>query len=130
MFDEDWTRYVVKMATGSGKTTILALTLVWSYFHKLYEPESDLARNFLVIAPNVIVFERIKSDFDGNQVFYNDPMLPDDGYMDRNWREDFNRVKVHLQDQVNVTDPTGNIFLTNIHRVYDSQNKAPSLEDK
>lgn len=130
MFDEDWTRYVVKMATGSGKTKILALTLVWSYFHKLYEENSALARNFLVIAPNVIVFERIKADFEGLKVFFEDPMLPDDSYMGRNWREDFSRVKVHLQDEVKVTNDTGNVFLTNIHRVYDSRNKTPSLDDQ
>ncbi len=130
MFDEEWTRYVVKMATGSGKTKILALTLVWSYFHKMYEPDSELARNFLVIAPNVIVFERIKSDFEGLKVFFEDPMLPDDGYMDRNWREDFNRVKVHMQDEVNITNQVGNIFLTNIHRVYESKNHIPTFEDE
>lgn len=129
MFDEDWTRYVIKMATGSGKTKILALTLVWSYFHKMYEEESELARNFLVIAPNVIVFERIKSDFEGLKVFFEDPMLPDDGFMDQNWREDFSKIKVHMQDEVKVTNEVGNVFLTNIHRVYDSRNKVPSAED-
>ncbi len=25
MFDESWTRYVIKMATGSGKTKVLSL---------------------------------------------------------------------------------------------------------
>src|SRR6218665_3176422 len=40
MFDESWTRYVVKMATGTGKTKVMGLTLVWSYFHKLYEAGS------------------------------------------------------------------------------------------
>ena len=129
MFDEDWTRYVIKMATGSGKTKILALTLVWSYFHKMYEEDSELARNFLVIAPNVIVFERIKSDFKGLKVFFSDPMLPDDGYQGRNWQEDFNKIKVHMQDQVKVTNEFGNIFLTNIHRVYDSRNKVPTAND-
>lgn len=130
MFDENWTRYVIKMATGSGKTKILALTLAWSYFHKLYEEDSDLARNFLVIAPNVIVFERIKADFAGLKVFWSDPMIPDDGYADHNWREDFSKVKLHLQDEVKVTNPVGNIFLTNIHRVYDNQNHAASLDDE
>jgi len=129
MFDEDWTRYVIKMATGSGKTKILALVLVWSYFHKLYETGSELARNFLVIAPNVIVFERIKVDFEGLRVFFADPILPDDGYMDHNWREDFNKIKVHLQDDVKITNSVGNIFLTNIHRVYDSRNRVPSPDD-
>ncbi|MFH1137218.1 MAG: type III restriction endonuclease subunit R, partial [Pseudomonadota bacterium] len=42
MFDETWRRFVVKMATGSGKTKVLSLALAWSFFHKLYEPESDL----------------------------------------------------------------------------------------
>ena len=36
LFDEDWLRFVVKMATGSGKTKVLSLALAWCYFHKLY----------------------------------------------------------------------------------------------
>jgi type III restriction enzyme len=47
MFDETWRRFVVKMATGTGKTKVLSLVLAWSFYHKLYEPESGLARNFL-----------------------------------------------------------------------------------
>ena len=31
MFDETWRRFVVKMATGSGKTKVLSLVLVWSF---------------------------------------------------------------------------------------------------
>ena len=65
MFDETWRRFVVKMATGSGKTKVLSLVLAWSFYHKLYEPESGLARNFLVIAPNIIVLDRIYRDFQG-----------------------------------------------------------------
>src|SRR5438105_9471208 len=38
--------YVCKLATGGGKTKVMALAMVWSYFHKLYEPDSPLARNF------------------------------------------------------------------------------------
>ena len=65
MFDETWRRFVVKMATGTGKTKVLSLVLAWSFYHKLYEPESELARNFLVIAPNIIVLDRIYKDFQG-----------------------------------------------------------------
>jgi type III restriction enzyme len=36
MFDEEWRRFVIKMATGSGKTKVLSLILAWCYFHKLY----------------------------------------------------------------------------------------------
>ena len=89
MFDEDWLRFVIKMATGSGKTKVLSLALAWCYFHKRYEPDSGLARNFLIIAPNIIVLDRLKKDFDGLRIFYADPVLPDNGYHGRNWRDDF-----------------------------------------
>lgn len=70
MFDETWRRFVVKMATGAGKTKVLSLVLAWSFFHKLYEPESELARNFLVITPNIIVLDRIYKDFKGLDIFF------------------------------------------------------------
>ena len=66
-------RFVVKMATGAGRTKVLSLALAWSYFHKLYEPDSQLARNFLVIAPNIIVLDRIYKDFEGLRIFFQDP---------------------------------------------------------
>ena len=129
MFYENWRRFVVKMATGSGKTKILALTLVWSYFHKLYEPDSGLARNFLVIAPNIIVLDRIRRDFEGLRVFHEDPMIPDNGYHNHDWQEDF-QLDLHIQDNVNVVNPLGNIFLTNIHRVFEGNNHVASFDDE
>ena len=129
MFDEAWPRYVVKMATGAGKTKVISLLLAWSYFHKLYEPDSVLARNFLVIAPNIIVLDRLRADFDGLRIFFNDPVLPDNGHGGRNWRDDF-QVTLHIQDEVRVVRDTGNIFLTNIHRVYLGELREPSLEDE
>lgn len=102
--------------------------MAWSYFHKLYEPDSDLARNFLLIAPNIIVLDRLRTDFDGLKIFFNDPVLPDNGHGGRNWRDDF-QIALHIQDDVRVVRPVGNIFLTNIHRVYLGSVPEPSLED-
>ena len=99
LFDETWRRYVVKMATGAGKTKVLSLALAWGYFHKLYEPDSELARNFLVIAPNIIVLDRIYKDFEGLRLFYEDPVIPDNGFDGRNWHDDF-QLTLHLQDEV------------------------------
>ncbi len=127
MFDETWRRFVVKMATGSGKTKVLSLALAWSFYNKLYEPDSALARNFLVIAPNIIVLDRIYKDFQGLRIFFEDPVIPDNGVDGRNWRDDF-QLTLHLQDDVRITSPTGNIFLTNIHRVY-SGNDIPASPD-
>lgn len=128
MFDESWRRYVIKMATGSGKTKVMSLALAWSFFHKLYEADSELSRNFLVIAPNIIVLDRIYKDFQGLRIFFKDPVIPDNGFDGRNWRDDF-QLTLHKQDEVNVTHPVGNIFLTNIHRVYAGEDIPPSPDD-
>lgn len=128
MFDESWRRFVVKMATGAGKTKVLSLVLAWSYFHKLYEDNSDLSRNFLVIAPNIIVLDRIYKDFEGLRIFFEDPVLPNNGFDGRNWSEDF-QLTLHLQDDVRVTNPVGNIFLTNIHRIYSGSDIAVGPDD-
>lgn len=129
MFDETWRRFVVKMATGAGKTKVLSLVLAWSFFHKLYEAESELARNFLVIAPNIIVLDRIYKDFKGLNIFFDDPVLPDNGIDGHNWHDDF-QLTLHVQDEVRVTRPTGNIFLTNIHRVYAGNDIPASPDDE
>jgi len=128
MFDESWQRFVIKMATGTGKTKVMSLILTWCYFHKLYETDSEMARNFLVIAPNIIVLDRIRTDFDGLRIFFEDPVLPENGYEGRNWRDDF-QLTLHIQDEVHVTRKTGNIFLSNIHRVYSGNDIGPSASD-
>ena len=127
-FSEHWTRYVVKMATGAGKTKVAALVIVWAYFHKLYEAESPLSKNFLVIAPNIIVFNRLLKDFEGLRMFFNEPFLPDNGYGDREWRSNF-QPTLHLQDDVKPITETGNIFLTNIHRVFVSDATSLTVEE-
>ena len=129
MFNETWLRLVLKMATGSGKTKVLSLLITWSYFHRKYEPESTLSKNFLVITPNIIVLDRIKSDFDGCKMFWGDPIIPDNSYEGQNWQDDF-QINVHIQDDVTGISPEGNIFLTNIHRVYDSDANVTSAEDE
>lgn len=129
MFTEEWLRFVIKMATGAGKTKVMSLVIVWAYFHKLYEEDSNLAKNFLLIAPNVIVFERIKNDFEGLKIFFSDPMLPNNGYEGQNWEDDF-QISLHLQDDLKNISDTGNIFLTNIHRVFESDVHEPSPEDE
>ena len=128
MFYEDWLRLVTKMATGSGKTKVISLIIAWCYFHKLYEEGSKLSTNFLLIAPNIIVLDRLRQDFDGLRIFWKDPILPDDGYEGQNWHSDF-QVTLHIQDDVSIVRKTGNLFLTNIHRVYAGNEIEASFED-
>ena len=129
LFDEDWRRFVIKMATGTGKTKVMSLAIAWSFFHKLYEPDSELSRNFLVIAPNIIVLDRLYKDFKGLDIFFGDPVIPNNGFEGHDWRNDF-QLTLHVQDEVRTTRSTGNIFLTNIHRVYSSDQTPPSPDDE
>ena len=130
MFDENWRRFVIKMATGTGKTKVISLAIAWSFFHKLYESDSELSRNFLVIAPNIIVLDRLYHDFKGLEIFLKkDPVLPDNGFEGHDWRNDF-QLTLHRQDEVRTVRPTGNIFLTNIHRVYSSDQSPPLPDDE
>jgi type III restriction enzyme len=105
-------RLAIKMATGSGKTMAMSLCIAWSYFHALYEPESPMAVSFLVIAPNVIVFERLKSDFADGATFRRDPLIPSE------WAEDF-ELTVLLQDDPALVTTRGVLYLTNVQRLYE-----------
>ena len=105
-------RLAIKMATGSGKTLAMSLCVVWSYFHALYEDDSPMATSFLVIAPNLIVFERLKSDFGDAATFRRDPLVPPE------WAHDFG-LAVLLQDDAAPVTARGVLYLTNVQRLYE-----------
>jgi type III restriction enzyme len=114
------TRYCSKSATGSGKTFIMAFLAVWSYFHKKFEHGSELSQTFLIIAPNVIVYERLKLDFLNGTIFNQFPFIPDE------WKYDWQMSCIMREDQVK-SSSDGTLYLTNIHQIYES--KAQEDED-
>jgi type III restriction enzyme len=114
---EGLTRYCAKAATGSGKTNVMAFLAVWSYFHKKFEDNSELSKTILVIAPNVIVYERLKSDFENGNIFYHFPFIPDE------WKYDWNMSFIMREDQVK-TSTDGTFYLTNIHQIFESRAKT------
>ena len=120
--DEDaWSRYAFKLATGAGKTKVMSLCIVWSYFHALRESDSEMARHFVVIAPNLTVYERLKEDFGNGRVFDEDPLIPPE------WRGDWN-LSVVLQDEASGAATGGTLYLTNIHRLYDTAKRKKKAE--
>ena len=114
-------RYAFKMATGSGKTWVMAMAIVWSYFHKMKVKESPLSTNFLLVAPNVIVFQRLQKDFANNSIFRLLPFVPPE------WRPF--EPKVILRGESMEPDASGNIFLTNIQQLYESRDKEWTPEN-
>ncbi len=52
-------RYALKLATGTGKTVVMALLVTWATLHKRKVAGSTLSANFLVLAPNLTVRDRV-----------------------------------------------------------------------
>ena len=109
---DDFARYCVKMATGSGKTKVMALAVAWQYFNAVAEPRDDYAKTFLVIAPNVIVFERLRTDFGGGRVFVADPVIPEELRI-------FWDLQCYMRGEGERAGSEGALYLTNIQQMHE-----------
>ena len=59
-------KYAAKMATGTGKTWVLNALLVWQYLNKKAAPNDErFTSNFLLVAPGLIVYDRLLDSFMG-----------------------------------------------------------------
>jgi type III restriction enzyme len=117
---DDFARYCVKMATGSGKTKVMALAVAWQFFNAAREQDDiakDYAKTFLVLAPNVIVFERLKTDFAGARIFRADPVIPRE--LEIFW--DFDCV---MRGDAEKAHAEGTLFLANIQQFYERPDRA------
>jgi len=117
---DDFARYCIKMATGSGKTKVICLAIAWQFFNAVAEPRDDYARTFLVIAPNVIVFERLKLDFAGGRIFRADPVIPPE--LQIYWD-----VECYMRGDGERAYSNGALYLTNIQQFY--ANPAPDDDE-
>jgi type III restriction enzyme len=111
-------RYAIKMATGSGKTVVMALAVAWSYFHRRFEQGSTPARHFLLLAPNIIVYERLKTDFENETVFGDLPIIPPE------WRQEWD-FRTVLRGEPYSDSAWGALYLTNIQQLYDRSDDEP-----
>lgn len=104
-------RYAVKMATGSGKTKVIALTFAWQYFNAVAEGDEACARSALLIAPNVIVFERLRTDFAGGRIFKTDPIIPPE--LRIHWDVEF-----YIRGDPERASSLGAFYLTNVDQLH------------
>jgi len=119
MYDP-FARYAVKMGTGSGKTKVMALALAWQYFNAVRGEGDHYATTFLLIAPNIIVLERLAEDFAGGKVFKADPVIPPE--YDILW--DFD---VYLRGEGERMQSAGALYVTNIQQLYEKPEDTTPL---
>lgn len=64
----DYPKYCMKMATGTGKTWVLQALIIWQLLNANRNKDSDrFTRNFLVVAPGLIVYDRLLDAFMGKE---------------------------------------------------------------
>jgi len=117
---DNWPKYCFKMATGSGKTFVMALAMVWQYFNRLFGTQNGCryTSKFLLIAPNLIVLDRLNEAFEDNAIFRDYPFIPPE------WEADFDLQLVY-QSQVTVPRTFGTLYLTNVQQLYEDKSSEP-----
>ena len=119
---DEFARYATKMATGSGKTKVMSLAIVWQYLNAVREDPDDYATNFLILAPNVIVYERLAEDFAGGRIFHTDPTMPK---AVRDWQWNMSYM---LRGDPAPPPADGLLILTNIQQLYTKPDKKGKAE--
>lgn len=112
--DEELLRYCFKLATGTGKTTVMGMMIAWQALNKVANPtDSRFSKHILVVAPGITVRDRL-------QVLY-----PSD---EENIYSSFNLVPhTLLQDLCN---PQVKILVRNWHVLAPKDDQGPKVVKK
>jgi type III restriction enzyme len=109
----EFIRWCNKMATGSGKTTVMAMLIAYNILNKVtYKQDTRFSKNILVVAPGLTVKSRL-------QVLY-----PTD---ENNYYQEFNVVPTTMMDKLR----QGQIKVVNWHMLaWDTQDKLDKKVEK
>ncbi|MGH8771984.1 MAG: DEAD/DEAH box helicase family protein, partial [Burkholderiales bacterium] len=84
-------RLALKLATGAGKTTVMAMIIAWQTINAVRRPQSKrFTRGFLVIAPGLTIKDRLRvlQPNDPDSYYANRELVPSD------MLEEINRAKI------------------------------------
>ncbi len=84
-------RIALKLATGAGKTTVMAMLIAWQTVNAVRRPGSkQFTRGFLVVAPGLTIKDRLRvlQPNDPNSYYRDRELIPND------MQEEINRAKI------------------------------------
>jgi type III restriction enzyme len=97
----DWQRLCLKMATGSGKTTVMAMAIAWQVLNAITYPKrnKDFSSAVFIVAPGLTVRERLQVLLPGNDDNYYDvfDICPNDSL-----RQKLNQADIAIQNWHNL----------------------------
>ena len=122
-------KYAVKMATGTGKTWVMHALLLWQMLNARHSDlEGLFTKNFLIVAPGLIVYDRLQDAFcgrlernaEGRNFETNDFCLNQDVFIPPHFRQEVfsfiqNNVVTKEEGIGRKTTGDGLIALTNYH---------------
>lgn len=137
-------KYCVKMATGTGKTWVLEALIIWQYLNARHGEMGNFTKNFLLVAPGIIVYERLLDAFlgkmndDGQTRNFEtcDIKKQEDLFLPEEYRQEFygflqSSVAAKTEIGSKVTGD-GLIAITNFHLLMgadDQDEDLPGIED-
>lgn len=80
-------RLALKLATGAGKTTVMAMLIAWQTVNALRHPNSKkFTRGFLIVAPGITIKDRLRvlQPNDPDSYYSNRELVPNDMLADLN----------------------------------------------
>ncbi len=115
--------YAFKMATGSGKTYVMALSIVWQYFNYKKENKNDYTSKYLLIAGEKnVIYDRLTRDFKDGKIFQELPVIPPE------WKEEFDLKVILKEDPIHIISEAV-LFLTNIQQLEERKNRKEEVEE-
>ncbi|MEM1609221.1 MAG: DEAD/DEAH box helicase family protein [Thermoplasmata archaeon] len=115
--------YAFKMATGSGKTYVMALSIIWQYFNYKKENKNDYTSKYLLIAGEKnVIYDRLVRDFKDGWIFRELPLIPPE------WQEEFDLKVILKEDPIHII-PESVLFLTNIQQLEERKNRKEEVDE-
>ena len=97
--DGEWTRECFKLATGTGKTVVMAMLISWQILNKIASPRDiRYSKNILIITPGITVKDRLSV------------LNP---FQEDNFYEEFQIVNDEMMQKLQL----GKIIITNWHNL-------------
>ncbi|MEM3870954.1 MAG: DEAD/DEAH box helicase family protein [Nitrososphaeria archaeon] len=125
-YQRPWPVYGFKMATGSGKTIVMEMAIVWQYFNNYFGSDNGVrySNRFLVLAPNLIVLDRLyDGSFKDLREIKTLPFIPPE------WKDYFDCQVILQAEKIRKTGK-GVIYLTNIQQLYEKEKEPINPVDE
>ena len=93
--DEALNRLCCKMATGAGKTVVMAMSVAWQILNKVtYPKDARFSKNIFVVTPNLTVRDRLRVlKLSGDNSYYREyKIVPNE------WRDKLRQGKVIIKN--------------------------------